>query len=98
MTKNKNFINAQQDTLDNLDALQISLERCVEEGMIDSESTYYNELSDLIDEAKLAKTWNELEEVITLAKTLETDIDAWMSMHGRTTISMPWPSQTENEP
>ena len=91
MKKDPQFIQAKSDVLDNLDAVQMSLESCVNEGMIDYDSAYYNKLSDLIEDAESVATWDELMEIISIAKTLEIDIDAWLSIHGKTTLSLPWP-------
>jgi hypothetical protein len=85
------FLEARGDTVENLEAVELSLSRCRDEGMIDLEDAYYNELLALIDEATLAETWDELMEVVTKAKTLEIDVAAWLSSHGRTSISLPWP-------
>lgn len=91
MAKDLEFLEARGETVDCLRAIQMNLSRCVDEGMIDEDSFYYNEILNLIDEATLSKNWNELEEVITKAKTLEVDVDAWLSGHGQTTLSMQWP-------
>lgn len=85
------FHKAKTDTVENLNAIQSNLSRCVEEGMIDSNDMYYNELSSLADEASVSDSWDELEEVITKAKTLEIDVAAWLAGHGQTSISLPWP-------
>lgn len=85
------FLKDKSDTIENIQAIQENLSRCVEEGMIDSNNFYYNELSSLEDEASLSDTWEELEEVITKAKTLEVDVAVWMAGHGHTSISLPWP-------
>ncbi len=85
------FPQAKSTTLENLEVIQTSLIRCVGEGMIDLEDTYYNEILGLIEEAEIVDTWDELMEVITHAKTLENDVAAWLSVHGRTTVSLPWP-------
>ena len=90
------FLEAKGDTIENLNAIQLSLSRCIDEGMIDLEDIYYNEILAFIDEASLAKTWDELMEVITKAKTLEIDVAAWLSSHGRTSISLPWPRQPKS--
>jgi hypothetical protein len=95
MAKDPAFVKAKEDVLDNLDAIQLTLVRCVEEGMIDTEDVYYNQILDLIDEATILKTWDELMEVVALAKTLEADVAAWLSYHGRTSVSLPWPKVTE---
>lgn len=88
------FPQAKSITMENLETIQTSLMRCVDEGMIDLEDTYYNEILGLIDEANLVDTWEELMEVVTRAKTLENDVAAWLAMHGRTTVSLPWPKRT----
>lgn len=93
MKKDPQLEKAAADVKDNLEALQMSLRRCVNEGMIDEGDAYYNELLDLIDDAEIVTTWDELKEIITRAKTIEVDIDAWLSIRGATTISMLWPKQ-----
>lgn len=85
------FLKAKGDTVENLKAIQLNLSRCVEDGMIDSDDMYYNELIALTDEASLSGTWDELEEVISKAKVLEVDVAVWLSGHGQTSISLPWP-------
>jgi hypothetical protein len=85
------FLQAKDDTVENLEALKESLDRCVDEGMIDSDDTYYNELLGLIDEASLAGNWDELLEVVSKGKTLETDVASWFSYHGQSGISLTWP-------
>jgi hypothetical protein len=88
-----NLKKAAGDVVDNLQALQMLLERCVNQGMIDEGEYYYNELVDLISDGEIVKNWDELAEIITRAKTIEVDIDAWLSLRGNTTISMIWPTQ-----
>lgn len=93
MKKDPKLVQAKSDVIENLEALQMTLDRCVDEGMVDYDSAYYNELLNLLDETHIITTWEELFEIITLAKTLETDIDAWASIHGRTSISLTWPER-----
>jgi uncharacterized protein YjgD (DUF1641 family) len=93
MTKDPKFSQAVSDVMDNLQVLQVALNRAVDEGMIDEGSSYYNELLDLLEDARIVKTWEELMEIISLAKTIEVDIDAWVSLRGATSISLSWPSQ-----
>lgn len=87
-----NLKKAAEDVTDNLRSLQMLLERCVDQGMIDAGEYYYNELVDLISDAEIVKNWDELQEIITKAKTIEVDIDVWLSSRGSTTISMLWPN------
>ncbi len=85
------FLESRGDTVENLEAIRLNLSRCVDDGMVDLEDTYYNELLVLIDEASMSKNWEELMEVISKAKTLEVDVAVWLSNHGQTSISLPWP-------
>ncbi|OGN65406.1 MAG: hypothetical protein A3E80_03690 [Chlamydiae bacterium RIFCSPHIGHO2_12_FULL_49_9] len=87
------FLEAKEDTIENLDAIKFRLNRCIEEGMIDEDAAHYNELLDLLDEALLAQEWDELLEAIAKAKTLEIDIASWLARHGQTSISLPWPKR-----
>ena len=86
-----NFIRDKHITMENLKSIQMTLNECTSEGMLDEESQFYNELIELLDEARIVKTYPELAEVITKAKILETDIDAWLSMKRRETLSISWP-------
>ncbi|MBI5273036.1 MAG: hypothetical protein HY861_03535 [Chlamydiia bacterium] len=85
------FSLAREATFENIEALQTSLAQCVNGGMLDLEDTYYDALGALLEDARVVANWDELEEVITRAKTLETDVAAWLSMQGRTSLSLPWP-------
>ena len=101
MTKEPELIQLLQDkedTIENLEAIQTTLLQCINQGMLDEEDRFYNEILDLIDEARIIKTYPELAEVISKGKTLETDIDAWLSMHQRETGSLLWPSAPKKIP
>ncbi len=85
------FLEAKGDTVENLKAIKMNLLRCVDEGMIDLEDIYYNQILMLIDEASLSESWAELMEVVTRAKVLEVDVAVWLAGHGQNSISLPWP-------
>ena len=89
------FLEARGDTVENLKAIRLNLVRCVDEGMVDLEDTYYNELAALIDEASISENWDELMEVVTKAKVLEVDVAVWLASHGRTSLSLPWPRTSQ---
>ncbi|MEN9654788.1 MAG: hypothetical protein RL235_900 [Chlamydiota bacterium] len=88
---------AKKMTIDNFNVLLAWLKQCVDDGLIDLGDEYYNEILNLLDQADLAKTPAELTEVITLGKILETDIDAWLVYHGRTSIALSWPTHIYTE-
>ena len=92
MVKNVLLRQAKEATLENLRSIQQTLTACVEEGMVDTGDAYYNEILDLLEDTRILTSWDELDEIITLAKTLEVDVAAWLSFHGRTTISLPSPN------
>lgn len=94
MARDLKFLEAKDLVIENLDAIQLSLIRCVEEGMIDLEDFYYNEVLALIEEAAIVSGWDELLEVVAKGKTLEIDIAAWLAHQGRTTLSLPWPRKS----
>lgn len=91
------FLEARGNTVENLEAIRANLVRCVDDGMVDLEDTYYNQLALLIDEASISETWDELIEVISRAKILEVDIAVWLADHGQTTISLPWANTNPNK-
>jgi hypothetical protein len=93
MAKDYRLTQAKQAVFQNLEDIQVNLGRAVEEGMVDLDNDYYNEVLGLLEDAKTAENWDELMEAIVRAKTLEMDIAAWMSMRGRTTISYSWPKR-----
>jgi hypothetical protein len=88
----ENFLNTKEDVLNKLVILHFNLKKCVEIGMIDNDSDIYNNIDDIIDLVKAVDTKEELEEVITQAKTIERQIDIWLSSQGQTTISISWPT------
>jgi len=92
MVKDPNlFLNAKDLALENLDTIRVALSTCIDEGMIDLEDSFYNQILELLEEVSVVKHWEELEELIVKAKVLEQDIAAWLSLHGRTSYSLTWP-------
>jgi hypothetical protein len=85
------FLKDKENTITNLEMIQTTLNICINQGMMDENGEYYNKTLDLIDEAKIVKTYPELAEVIAKAKGIETDIDAWLSLKLRETLSISWP-------
>lgn len=88
------FLEAKETVAENLEAIRLSLIRCVDEGMIDLEDVLYNESLALIDDVLIVKNWDEMDELIAKGKELEQEVAAWLSMHGRTSISFPWPKRS----
>lgn len=85
------FSNDKKEVIFCLKSIQATLIESVNEGMIDEDDDFYNEINSLLDEADLVKTYPELAEVVTKAKILETDIDTWLSLKRRESLSLSWP-------
>lgn len=87
------FIQAKDIVHENLEVIRMSLVTCVDEGMIDLEDSLYNQVLGLFEDTFILRTWEEMDELIERAKILEQDIAAWLSMHGRSSYSLPWPKR-----
>lgn len=85
------FLDARETLMGNLETIRDSLVRCIDEGLVDVEDEYYNELLDLIEEAYQVDNWDELMEAVSKAKPLEIDVANWLSRHGRSQIALSWP-------
>lgn len=91
MKKDSKLLVAKDLFYKNVLHLKTELDRCVEEGMIDEEDHYYNELLDLMAASELLSSWDELEDAVEVAKILEVDVNTWLALKGRTTVSLEWP-------
>ena len=91
MKKNPKLLTAKTLFYNNVLHLKNELDECVEEGMIDENDHYYNELLDLLAASELLSNWDELEDAIEVAKILEVDVNAWLALKGRSTVSLEWP-------
>jgi hypothetical protein len=91
--KDTNFQEARHKTHENLRLLRSILNQCTSEGMIDTGASLYNGVYALLEEVDGAENWNELEELVAQAKAFENDFVAWLSMHGRTSVSLQWPKR-----
>ncbi len=89
--KNDHFHEYKVSIIEGLELIQISLVHCVEEGMLDTDDSFYNEVLELLSEAHAVNTWTGITEIISRAKTVENDVAVWLARHGRTTISFSWP-------
>ncbi len=85
------FLEAREETLENIDLLKETLETCVDAGMLDPGEAFHNQLLDLVDETVIAKGYPELAEVISQARTIETDLEGWLASRGSSTIGLSWP-------
>jgi hypothetical protein len=97
MTKDPSLSDAKHKVYDNLLSLKFYLITCVDEGMIDLGDELYNTILALLEDVGIVANWDEMVELIERSKVLEQDVDVWLSMHGRTSLSLPWPTQKKTE-
>lgn len=87
----KTFLKIKDQVIDNLETIEDMIDSCTSQGMIDPGSSLYNEVLQILDEADLAKSYPELDEVITKGKEIEHNVETWLAMHGANTIELTWP-------
>lgn len=87
----KEFIRAKEAILDNMEALLMRVDDCQDLGLIDEKSALYNQILDIMDEAQVSSTFEELEEVIAVAKDIEFHLDSYLLRHGVSTMDLQWP-------
>ena len=80
MAKDPDLWDAEEMVRENLESLRIYLINCVDEGMIDLGDELYNQIITFIEETSSISNWDDLSELIVRAKTLERDIDVWLSL------------------
>jgi hypothetical protein len=89
--KREKFLEKREEVLNNLDVLMFNLEKCEDAGMIDLDSEIYNKIDELIEEVNSIDTLEELEELVSQGKGIESKIDMWLNTQGETTIGLSWP-------
>lgn len=91
MGKDLQFIESKGDVVQNLEAIELNLLQFSNEKTIAFKNAFYDQILDLIEEARNASSWHELADIISKAKILEIDIASFLSRHGQASMSLPWP-------
>lgn len=86
------FIKDKEALLEKLHILLFNLQQCVSAGMIDQDDTIYNEIESIIDDTHGSDDYRELRELLSQAKTIETNIDNWLISQGNNMIGINWPN------
>ena len=89
--KTEKFLKIKEDVLNNVGVLRFSLGQCMEVGLEDPESTFYNRIENLERYIKGIYSYVELKEAIDQAKAIEMEIDAFLVSKGELTMSLTWP-------
>ncbi|MBN2479463.1 MAG: hypothetical protein JXA94_04470 [Parachlamydiales bacterium] len=85
------FRELQEEVLDNLGALRVSLEQCKDYGMDDTDDELYNEILSLEEDTKSSESKLEISAVIQNAKSLEKKIEYYFETQGISSIGIEWP-------
>ncbi len=88
---NKAFSEQKALVIANLETLQAQVIECQNIGMEDPGDSLYNHLSDLLDVTEGCSSFEELEELMEIAKQIEHNLDSWLSVHGTNSMELSWP-------
>jgi hypothetical protein len=91
MGKDLQFLESKADVIENLEAIELNLLQYPDEKNLNFQSSFYEQIVDLIDKTRSIASWHELSDIIAKAKVLEIDIANWLARHGQTSLSLPWP-------
>ena len=89
--KTEKFLKIKEDVLNNVGVLRFSLGQCMEVGLEDPESTFYNRIENLERYIKEIYSDEELKGAVDQAKAIEMEIDAFLVSKGELTMSLTWP-------
>lgn len=90
------FKDAKKVVSENFTQLGVKLQQAIDQGFLDETSNYYNTITTLRDDVNLTQFWSQLNEIIYRGKSLEEDLDTWLSLKGCTTFSLPWPTENSD--
>ncbi len=76
----------------NITTLRDTLQTCVDGGLLDMDSVFYNQLEELEEETHTSEDPNELEEIIERARTCEQQLCSFYDNMGFSTTSLDWPN------
>lgn len=78
--------------LKNVITLRDTLDSCVEAGLLDIDSTYYNQLESLEEEIQTSEDLNALEELVIRGQSFEKQLCGFYDNLGLSTTDLDWPS------
>ncbi len=88
------FFTSKEYAVENLEMLRKAILSCLNAGLTGPEDSFYNQCLSLMDDARIVENWDEMEDLVTRAKLLESDISTWLAIYGQTTISLVWPQKS----
>ena len=90
-TKEEKFLEAKEDILNSLANIEISVSQLEEQHILNDSSEFYNQIDELIENAKVLNNPSELDMVIDRAKVLEKKLDVFLAENGISSIEINWP-------
>ena len=90
-TKEEKFLEAKEDILNSLANIEISVSQLEEQNILNDSSEFYNQIDDLIENAKVLNNPSELDMVIDRAKVLEKKLDVFLAEKGVSSMEINWP-------
>ena len=88
----KKFKKKKKQLFKNIVTLRETLQACVDGGLLDMDSVFYNQLEALDEEMHTSEDPNELEEIIIRAQAFESQICGYYDNLGFSTTSLDWPN------
>lgn len=89
--KELSLVQAKEMIYENLESIRSNLASCIDEGILGPDDDLYNQCLGLIDDIPVVENWDEMDELVARAKILEQDVAVWLSLQGRTSLSLAWP-------
>jgi hypothetical protein len=87
----KELLDLKEKILNNISILMSNYQSCIDANMKDPNSSFYNKIESLIEQVNATEDKMALSEIIMEAKTIESQLDIWITSQGQSTLNISWP-------
>jgi len=87
----KELLDLKEKILNSISILMSNYQNCIDANMKDPNSSLYNKIESLIEQVNAIEDKMALSEVIIEAKTIEMELDRWITSQGQSTLNILWP-------
>ena len=87
----KELLDLKEKILNSISILMSNYQNCIDANMKDPNSSLYNKIESLIEQVNAIEDKMALSEVIIEAKTIEMELDRWITSQGQSTLNISWP-------
>lgn len=87
----KELLDLKEKILNSISILMSNYQNCINANMKDPNSSLYNKIESLIEQVNAIEDKMALSEVIIEAKTIEMELDIWITSQGQSTLNISWP-------